>query len=69
MVPNKASNNEVGLPNQDDKISNGKIKITYENTNKIMREINALVIFWTFIKIKKYYSCRYDYQYPYIIIQ
>ena len=61
MGPIKASNNEVRLPNQDDRISNGKIKITYENTNKIMRETNALVIFWTFIKIKKYYSCRYEY--------
>ena len=61
VVPIKASDKDVELPNQDNKISNGKTKIKYETTNKIIREINELIIFLTFIKIKKYYSCRYDY--------
>ena len=52
MVPTRASDNENELPNQEDKISNGKMKIKYETTNKIKREINALTVFLTFIKIK-----------------
>ena len=61
MVPISASNNDVGLPDQDNKISNGKIKIKQETTNKTIREIKMLNIFFTFIKIKKHKSCGYDY--------
>ena len=36
--------------------------------NNITKDIKALTIFFTFIKIKKYQSCKYDYYYSNIII-
>ena len=60
-VASNDSCNFEGLPNQDDRISNGKMKIKYEITNNITKDIKALTIFFTFIKIKKHQSCRYDY--------
>ena len=68
-VASNDSCNFDGFPNQDDRISKGKMKIKYEITNKINKDIKALIIFFTFIKIKKHQSCRYDYYYSNIIIQ
>ena len=48
-----APNIEVGLPNQEDKTSNGNIKIRYDIKYKIIIDINSLTFIFTFIKIKK----------------
>ena len=63
-----ASNIEVGLPNQEDKTSNGNIKIKYDMKYKTIIDINSLTFIFTFIKIKKQQTCKNNNYYSNIII-
>ena len=68
MVLIIVSNIDVGLPNQEDKISNGNIKIRYDMKYKTIIDINSLTFIFTFIKIKKQQTCKNNNYYSNIII-